>query len=377
MLTPSITRSMVYSPSHHESSLEHIRLTVHNPNDGSLVAHDVALAGADDVNAAVLAAEKAFPSWRALAPQARQNILLKFASLLEKHVDALGDLSRITLGQPKWITKYEICRGANTFKYYAGWIDKFAGESFPQEDGFMKIVRNEPLGVTVGILPWNGPISSLSLKAAAALATGNCHIIKPSEKTPFSTAALGLLIIEAGFPPGVFQILTGDGSTGALLAAHMRVRKVSFTGSIPTGKRVQEAAAQSNLKRVTLELGGKSPAVIFDDCNLQNAIEWTTRSITLNTGQACFAASRVYVHEDLAEKFIEAYKTKFKEITTTIGDPDDESTLIGPLVDETQFKRVSGYIERGQNGQGTMIIGGKRVGDKVNLILGSFVLRAH
>jgi aldehyde dehydrogenase (NAD+) len=140
---------------------------------------------------------------------------------------------------------------------------------------------------------------------------------------------------------------------------------------------VQEAAAKSNLKRVTLELGGKSPAVIFDDCNLQNAIEWTTRGITLNTGQVCFAASRVYVHKDLADKFIEAYKAKFKEVTSTIGDPDDEGTIIGPSVDETQFKKVTGYIERGQIGQGTMIIGGKRIGDKVSLILGSFILRAH
>jgi aldehyde dehydrogenase (NAD+) len=221
------------------------------------------------------------------------------------------------------------------------------------------------------------PNFKFSLKVAAALATGNCHIIKLSEKTPFSTAALGPLMIEAGFPPRVFQILSGDGSTGALLAAHIRVRKVSFTGSIPTGKRVQEAAAKSNLKRVTLELGGKSPAVIFDDCNLQNAIEWTTRGITLKTGQACFAASRVYVHEDLTKKFIEACKAKFKEITTTMGDPDDEGTIVGPLVDETQFKKVTGYIERGQNGQATIIIGGKRVGDKVSLILGSLILRVH
>ena len=357
--------------------LKYARLTLHNPKDGSFIANDVALAGADDVDAAVSAAEKAFPSWRALAPPAREEIMLKFASLLGKHLDALGELSRITLGAPKWVSKHETSRGAATFRYYAGWIDKFAGESFPQEDGFMKIVRNEPLGVTVGIVPWNGPMATALLKAAPALATGNCIIVKPSEKTPFSAAALGPLIIEAGFPPGVFQILTGDGSTGALLAAHMRVRKVSFTGSIPTGKRIQEAAAKSNLKRVTLELGGKSPAVIFDDCNLQNAIEWTTRSITINTGQLCYAASRVYVHENLAEKFIEAYKAKFKEITTTIGDPDDEGTIIGPLVDETQFKKVTGYIERAQNGQGTLMIGGKRVGEKVSPGLGSFILRAH
>jgi aldehyde dehydrogenase (NAD+) len=157
----------------------------------------------------------------------------------------------------------------------------------------MKIVRNEPLGVCAGIIPWNGPIGNVGLKAGPALATGNCFILKPSEKTPFAALALLPLIKEAGFPPGVFQILSGDGSTGALLASHMRVRKVSFTGSIPTGKKIQEMAAKSNLKRVTLELGGKSPAVVFDDCNLENAVNWTVNAITGHSGQVCFAASRV------------------------------------------------------------------------------------
>jgi len=145
----------------------------------------------------------------------------------------------------------------------------------------------------------------------------------------------------------------------------MKVRKVSFTGSIATGKKIQEAAAKSNLKRVTLELGGKSPAVIFDDCNLENAINSTTNALVLNTGQVCFASTRVYVQESISDKFIEGYKTKLKEMSSTIGDPDSTETTIGPLVDEAQFKRVTGFIERGKNGQGTMILGGNRVGDKV------------
>jgi len=166
------------------------------------------------------------------------------------------------------------------------------------------------------------------------------------------------------FPAGVFQILTGDGSTGAILAAHMKVRKVSFTGSIATGKKIQEAAAKSNLKRVTLELGGKSPAVVFDDCNLENAISSTANALTLNTGQVCFASTRVYVQDTIFDKFIEGYKAKLKEMTFTIGDPDSTTTTIGPLVDEAQFNRVSGFIERGQNGQGTLLLGGRRIGDK-------------
>lgn len=224
-------------------------------------------------------------------------------------------------------------------------------------------MRNEPLGVTAGIVPWNGPIGTIGLKAAPALATGNCFILKPSEKTPFSSLALGSLIKEAGFPPGVFQILSGDGSTGALIASHMRIRKVSFTGSISTGKKIQEMAAKSNLKRVTLELGGKSPAVVFDDANLDNAVKWTADAITANTGQVCFAASRVYVQEGIYDSFIEKYKAAMKDKVKEIGDPDETSTNIGPLVDEAQFNRVQGFIERGQSqNQGTLAVGGKRIG---------------
>jgi aldehyde dehydrogenase (NAD+) len=229
----------------------------------------------------------------------------------------------------------------------------------------MKIVRIEPLGVTCGICPWNGPIGTVGLKAAPSLAAGNCFILKPSEKTPFASLALGALAKEAGFPPGVFQVLSGDGSTGALLASHMRVRKVSFTGSIPTGKKILEMAAKSNLKRVTLELGGKSPAVIFDDCNLDNAVTWTANAITSNTGQVCFAASRVYVQEGIYEDFISRYKQAMQDKKKIIGDPEEKDTAIGPLVDEAQFNRVSGFIERGQKGQGKLLVGGQRIGDKV------------
>jgi aldehyde dehydrogenase (NAD+) len=214
-------------------------------------------------------------------------------------------------------------------------------------------------------VPWNGPLGSVGLKAGPALATGNVFILKPSEKTPFAALALGPLIKEAGFPPGVFQVLSGDGSTGALLASHMRVRKVSFTGSVATGKKIQEMAARSNLKRVTLELGGKSPAVVFDDCNLENAVTWTVNAIAANTGQVCFAATRVYVQEGIYDEFIQRYKQDMQDKVKGIGDPDEEATLMGPLVDKAQFDRVNGFIERGQKGQGKLLTGGGRVGEKV------------
>jgi aldehyde dehydrogenase (NAD+) len=338
------------------------KLELFNPKDGSLVANDVDLAGEADVDAAVAAAEKAFPAWRKMPANQRRDIMLKFASLIEKHGDSLAELSRITLGAPYGsFGKWETAMAAEAFKYNAGWIDKFAGESFPQEDGFLKIVRNEPIGVTAGIVPWNGPLGTVGLKAAPALATGNVFILKPSEKTPFASLALGQLIVEAGFPPGVFQVISGDGVTGALISSHMRIRKVSFTGSIATGKRVQEAAAKSNLKRVTLELGGKSPAVVFDDADLENAITWTANAITANTGQVCFAASRVYVQEGIYDKFVEGYKKAMVAKGKTVGDPDKDETTMGPLIDKAQFERVSGFIERGKS-QGKLLTGGSRVG---------------
>ena len=241
-------------------------LTVYNPKDESLVSDKVPLAGEQDVDAAVAAAEAALPAWKNVTATRRREIMLKFADLLMEHVDALAELTRITLGAPAGsFGAFEIGLAAEAFRYNAGWCDKFLGESVPQENGFLQITRNEPLGVTAGTVPWTGPLGLVGLKAAPAFATCNCFILKPSEKTPFAAAALGPLIKEAGFPAGVFQILTGDGSTGALLASHMRIRKVSFTGSIPTGKKIQQMASQSNLKRVTLELGGKSPTVVFDD----------------------------------------------------------------------------------------------------------------
>ena len=207
----------------------------------------------------------------------------------------------------------------------------------------------------------------LGMKAGPALASGNTFILKPSEKTPFAALALGTLIKEAGFPPGVFQILSGDGSSGALLASHMKVNKISFTGSTATGRKIQEMSSKSNLKRITLELGGKSPAVIFDDCDFDNAVNWAVQAITANTGQVCFAASRVYVQEGIYDKFVEAYRTKMTEKAKEAGDPEDANVTLGPLIDKSQFDRVSGFIERGKS-QGKLIAGGSRIGQEVSNI---------
>ncbi len=339
------------------------KLELYNPKNGDLVANDVGFAGEEDVEAAVAAASAAFPAWRKVNPRERRDMMLRLADLIEANGLALAELTRLTLGAPFGpFGSFEINLCAEGLRYFAGWIDKFAGETYPQDDGFLKIVRNEPLGVTAGIIPWNGPIGNVGMKAGPALATGNCFILKPSEKTPFAALALGGMIKAAGFPPGVFQIITGDGSTGALLASHMQVRKISFTGSTATGRKIQEMSAKSNLKRVTLELGGKSPAVVFDDANLENAVNWCANGITANTGQVCFAASRVYVQEGIYDKFVAAYKKAMEDKIKAVGDPDKAETLIGPLVDKMQFDRVSGFLERGRT-QGTLLVGGNRVGN--------------
>jgi acyl-CoA reductase-like NAD-dependent aldehyde dehydrogenase len=216
--------------------------------------------------------------------------------------------------------------------------------------------------VCAAINPFNAPVATMILKAAPALATGNVMIVKPSEKTPLGSLALAPLFEQAGFPKGCIQVITGGGETGALLSSHMRIRKISFTGSIPTGKKIQAAAAQSNLKRVTLELGGKSPAVVFDDCNLDNAITWTINAILARSGQVCVAATRVYVQKSISEKFIEKYVEKMKAAASDLGDPQDMSVKMGPLVDQGQFERVKAMVARGKE-EAELVVGGVQHGE--------------
>lgn len=227
--------------------------------------------------------------------------------------------------------------------------------------GFVKFVRHEPLGVCAAINPFNAPLATFFLKVAPALATGNVIIVKPSEKTPLGSLAAASLFDKAGFPPGVVQVITGHGSTGALLAKHMRIRKVSFTGSVTTGKKIQVAAAQSNLKRVTLELGGKSPAIIFEDANLENALTWTVNAILTRSGQLCVAASRVYVQKSIANKFIEEYSKRMKAAVDDFGDPQDPAVKLGPLVDKSQLERVKEMVERGRS-EAELVVGGIQYG---------------
>ncbi|KAJ5404231.1 hypothetical protein N7509_004102 [Penicillium cosmopolitanum] len=323
--------------------------------DDSLFCDQVQYAAAEDVDAAVEAAEAAFKGpWRKFTATQRGEALVKLSALILEHKEELGYLDGTSIGKSQAAATGEAEFAASILSYYAGWADKYPGESYPGEDGFVKIVRQEPLGVCVGINPWNGPLAIMAMKLGPALAMGNVIILKPSEKTPLASNRLAFLASESGIlPPGVFQSLSGAGATGAMLANHMRVRKVSFTGSISTGKKIQEAAAKSNLKRVTLELGGKSPSGIFEDCNFDNAVWWSVFAITQNTGQACFAASRVYVQESIADKFVEAFTKGMSQ----------KQNELAPLADKIQLSRVSSFFQR-DAGKTKILVGGKQHGDK-------------
>jgi acyl-CoA reductase-like NAD-dependent aldehyde dehydrogenase len=339
--------------------------TLYNPKDGTAVAEHVSIAGPEDVDAAVAAAEDAFNgAWATFSGAQRAECLRKLADLLEEHLEEILTLDSLTTGNPVSLIP---TREKNYIKacllYYAGWTDKQRGDYFPADDGFVKLVRHEPLGVCAAINPYNSPVASMVIKAAPCLATGNVLIVKPSEKSPLGSLAIAPLFEEAGFPPGVLQVISGLGQTGALLASHMRVRKISFTGSVATGKKIQIAAAQSNLKRVTLELGGKSPAIVFEDANIENALTWTISGILARTGQVCVAASRVYVHRSIADTFINQYTAKMKAAIERIGDPQDVKTVMGPLVDMIALEKVQAMIERGKT-EAELVVGGVRYGDQ-------------
>ncbi|KAI1258416.1 aldehyde dehydrogenase domain-containing protein [Xylariaceae sp. FL1019] len=342
------------------------RLTCYNPVDNSVVTSDVHVAGKEDIDAAVAAARAAFPKWAATPSQKRQEIIVKFASLLEEHSRDISRLECIVTGKPISMAPFETQLAASIFRYYAGWIDKVDGESFPVENGFMRFVRREPIGVCAGIFAFNGTMAQVGMKSGACLAMGNTAILKPSEKTPLAAIYIGKLAKEAGFPPGVFQVVNGRGETGSLLASHMDIDKISFTGSVGTGKKIAQMAAASNLKKVTLELGGKSPSIVFPDANLEVATTWCVQGITINAGQVCIASSRVYVHKDIKEKFVAAMKTAFEKTTEFVGDPQSADTRIGTLADKIQFDRVSKYIENGKS-EATLVTGGDQMFGEASL----------
>lgn len=339
-----------------------------NPADDSIITEDVHCAGEEDVNDAVAAAKAAFKgTWGKMASSERQKIMLKLADLLDENGDGLMKLESIAMGQPTALgSRLGAYLGA-TVRYYAGWCDKLPGEMQPEDgDGLYKLIRYEPMGVCAGIAAWNATLVFLCFKAMPAVAAGNTFIFKSSEKSPLGSLAFGELIKKAGFPPGVINIISGPGSTGALLASHMEIKKISYTGSVAAGRKVQIAATNSNLKRVTLELGGKSPSIIFPDADIENALTQSSQNFLINSGQVCVAATRIFVHEEIAEKFMEGLKVRFEMFKGTMGDPLAKETFLGPLADKAQTERVQAFFDQGKKDGVEFLTGGNVNGNYVD-----------
>src|SRR5580698_7470079 len=335
-----------------------------NPSTGEEICQ-VAAANAADVDRAVQAARKAFEgSWRKMNASERGQLLHRLADLIEKHTEELARLESLDNGKPVSVARrVDVSKAIACYRYFAGWTDKIQGKTIPIDGDFFCYTRHEPVGVVGQIIPWNFPMLMLAWKLAPALATGNTVVMKPAEQTPLSALRIGELIVEAGFPEGVVNILPGFGPTaGAAIARHMDVDKVAFTGSTEVGHLIMEAAAKSNLKRVTLELGGKSPNIVFADTNLDEAVEGAHFGLFFNHGQCCCAGSRVFVEEKIYDQFVE--KSGIRARKRTVGDPFDPMTEQGPQVDQAQFDKVMGYIESGRSEGATLVCGGDRVGNR-------------
>jgi aldehyde dehydrogenase (NAD+) len=332
-------------------------IPVHNPHDGSHLT-DVALAGAADVDRAVVAAQRAFPGWSRTSPGERGRLLLKLADAIEANADELARLETLNTGHPIRDSRgLDVPRTAATFRYFGGMADKFEGSVIPVEPGFLDYVVHEPIGVVGQIVPWNFPLMFTSWKMGPALAAGNTVVLKPSEITPLSTLRIAELMAEVGFPDGVVNIVPGYGNdAGERIVQHPDIGKVSFTGSTAVGRRVLAGAA-SNLKRVGLELGGKGANVVFEDADLERAVGGSLFAIFHNQGQACIAGSRLILHERIAEAFLEKFVAFAK--TIRLGNPLDPQTEMGPLTSPLHRDRVLAYCAIARDEGGEVLLGGK------------------
>jgi acyl-CoA reductase-like NAD-dependent aldehyde dehydrogenase len=336
-----------------------------NPSTGEVLAK-VAEGDAEDINRAVAAARKAFESgpWPKLTPSQRGRLLWKVAELIEQNAEELAQLETLDNGKPiKYSRAADIPLTADHFRYFAGWATKLEGETIPVSiPNMFTYTLREPLGVVGQIIPWNFPVQMAAWKLAPALACGNTAILKPAEQTPLSALRLGELICEAGFPEGVVNIVPGFGETaGAALAAHPDVDKIAFTGSTGVGKKILQASA-GNLKRVTLELGGKSPNIIFPDADMKFAVRGAMNAIFFNQGQVCTAGSRLFIQQSVYDQVLSGltdYASKMK-----LGLGIDPATDLGPLVSQEQLERVTGYIESGKREGATLTTGGARPDDE-------------
>jgi aldehyde dehydrogenase (NAD+) len=336
-----------------------------NPSTGEVIAH-VAEADKADVDKAVDAARRAFETgaWSQAPASERGRLLHRLADLVEQNKEELAALETLDNGKPiSDSLNADLPLTIACYRYYAGWADKIHGKTIPVNGPYFCYTRHEPVGVVGQIIPWNFPLLMQSWKLGPALACGCTVVMKPAEQTPLSALRVGELIMEAGFPPGVVNLLPGYGPTaGQAISRHMGIDKVAFTGSTEVGHLIMEAAAQTNLKRVTLELGGKSPNIVFADTDIDAAAQGSHFGLFFNQGQCCCAGSRLFVEQSIHDKFVDKLMSLTKN--RKVGDPFDPSTEQGPQVSDEQFQKVMSYIDAGKREGAKLLCGGKRVGDR-------------
>lgn len=321
----------------------------------------VAEGGKEDVDRAVIAARKAFETgpWRKMSTAERARIMLRLADLIEQHADELAQIETLDNGKPIMESRYvDVPQTVETFRYYAGWATKMEGETINANTNFFTYTLREPIGVVGQIIPWNFPMLMMAWKWGPALAAGNCVVLKPAEQTPLSALRIGELAMEAGFPEGVINIITGFGadSAGEAISKHMDIDKVAFTGEDKTGKLIVQAST-GNLKRVSLELGGKAPNIVFSDADLDAAVKGAITGIFFNQGQVCCAGSRLFLEKNIHDEFMGKLTDKVAKIRQ--GSGLDEKTRIGPQVSKEQQERVLNYIKIAQGEGAKLACGGE------------------
>jgi aldehyde dehydrogenase (NAD+) len=336
-----------------------------NPSTGEVLCQ-VAEGDKADIDRAVTAARKAFEEgpWPRMNASERGRLMNRLADLIEQNREELAALETLDNGKPLQDSlNADLPLTIKCYRYYAGWADKNHGKTIPVEGDFFCYTRHEPVGVVGQIIPWNFPLLMQAWKWGPALACGNTLVLKPAEQTPLTALRVAALAQQAGFPDGVINVVPGYGPTaGAALSSHMDVDKVAFTGEHTTGKIIMEAAARSNLKRVSLELGGKSPNVVFADADIDAAVEGAYFGLFFNQGQCCCAGSRLFVEERIHDEFVQKLVNKAK--SRKVGDPFDPRTEQGPQVSQEQCDRIMGYIDAGKKEGAQLLVGGGRVGNK-------------
>jgi len=324
---------------------------------------EVAAASVEDVTSAVASAQRAWEQgWRDLAPGKRGQILYQVARVLREHVDELGQLEQLQIGKPIADARDEAGLAARVFEYYAGAVTQFGGQTLPVGRGGFDFTLRQSMGVVAAIVPWNFPLPIAAWKAAPALAAGNTVVLKPASISPLTALRMAELAVEAGLPPGVLQVLPGSGAAvGDALVTHPLIRKVSFTGSTEVGRRIMELAAR-NLTRVSLELGGKSPNIVFIDADWEKAADSSPMSVFANTGQDCCARSRMFVERSIFDRFVDRFITATRKLV--VGDPALESTQLGPMASQSQRAVVEGFLSDARKQGTTIACGGNRPSGK-------------